>query len=119
MHEVSIAQSLVDLVEGRARDAGMDRVLEVHIRVGSLSCINSESLRTAFEIVTRGSALSSSQLRIREIEAKGRCFDCERDYDFPIDYACFCPYCFGSHTQILEGREMVLDRIEGENFHAN
>lgn len=118
LHEVSIAQSLLELVQRHASEAKMERVSEIHIRIGSLSCVNSESLRTAYSILAMDTPLESSALRIEETQAKGRCLNCERDYDFPDDFSCFCPFCFGTNTEILEGREMVLDRIEGETVHA-
>ncbi|MBT9587243.1 hydrogenase maturation nickel metallochaperone HypA [bacterium] len=61
MHEVSLAQHLIDLCQEAA--AGQP-VLSIQVRLGQGSCVAAESLQFCFEVVARGTSAQGARLDI-------------------------------------------------------
>ncbi|MGH8127758.1 MAG: hydrogenase maturation nickel metallochaperone HypA [Gammaproteobacteria bacterium] len=73
MHELSVTQSIVDACSERA--AGT-RVLRVTLEIGTLTCVQPESLRFCYEVAVEGTSLQDSELEIIRIPGRSRCRDC-------------------------------------------
>lgn len=76
MHELSIAQSVVEAVTERA--AGR-RVLRVRLQVGRLSGVVPDALRFSFDLVTDGTPAEGAALEIDEPEGRAHCRACPSD----------------------------------------
>ena len=50
MHELSLAMSIVATATELARQQGAARVIDVTLRIGRLSCVHEEALRSSFMI---------------------------------------------------------------------
>ena len=70
MHELSIAVSLVDLVEEELIQHGGGRVRAVHIQLGPLACVAKEALLFSFGLVSEGTVAEGSSLVIQEGEGQ-------------------------------------------------
>lgn len=110
MHELSIAQAIVDLV---TRHAAGRRVVSVEVNVGHLRQVVPDSLQFAFGLVTQGTALDGVELVITHVPAAGRCRDCGAESvmeDFPL----CCARCGGLNVDVLAGEELLVDALELE-----
>src|SRR5439155_7885623 len=67
MHELSIALSILDIVAEEAERRNGARVLAVHLRLGPLSGVVKESLRSAYELAREGSGFEGSELFIEGV----------------------------------------------------
>jgi hydrogenase nickel incorporation protein HypA/HybF len=76
MHEFSIAQQVVDVVQAAAVKAGSARVSEIHLRIGELSFIAEEQLRFAIGELSRGTPLEGAELTIGSEPGIARCRSC-------------------------------------------
>ena len=114
MHEFSVAQSLLEIVRDAAAREGMQPVHVVHLRVGRLSCIDPEALAMAYQLVSEQTSLAASRLEIERVEPRALCRGCGHEFDFPEDFTARCPQCDGVHLDLLQGRELVVDSIEGD-----
>ncbi|MDQ2860181.1 MAG: hydrogenase maturation nickel metallochaperone HypA [Pseudomonadota bacterium] len=61
MHELAVAQGIVDQVEARA--AGR-RVLKVTVEIGALTCVSKDALEFSFELVAESTAAHGAELEI-------------------------------------------------------
>lgn len=61
MHEVSIAQHLVEL---SCQAAGGQKILSLQLRLGTTSCVAEESLRFCFDLVARDTLAQGARLEI-------------------------------------------------------
>ncbi|MCL6599578.1 hydrogenase maturation nickel metallochaperone HypA [Alicyclobacillus macrosporangiidus] len=113
MHELSIAQSLVELAIEAAADAGIKPVKAVHLKLGTLSGVVKESLEFSFDIVTEGTPLEGARLVIEEVPVKVFCPDCREAHVLPEPFPMRCPVCGVKTGQVLEGREIELYALEG------
>jgi hydrogenase nickel incorporation protein HypA/HybF len=110
MHELSIAQAIVDIT---TRHALGRRVVRVEVKVGHLRQVVPDSLDFAFGLVGQGTALDGAELLITHIPASGRCRGCGAESvmeDFPL----CCSRCGGLDVDVLTGEELLVDALELE-----
>jgi hydrogenase nickel incorporation protein HypA/HybF len=107
MHELSIAQGIVDIC---TEHAGGRRVLAVTLEVGALSGVVPEALEFCFEACTRETLLEGARLEIERVGAVGHCPACGLDHDIR---ACFdpCPACDGL-LEVRRGEELRVKELE-------
>ena len=113
MHELSLVASVFDLLEDKAREHGGARVTAVVLKVGVLSGVVPDLLESAFEAYKKGTLAESARLEIAAVPVRLRCPDCggdtvREDADFS------CAACGSRRVEIVEGRELVVERIELE-----
>jgi hydrogenase nickel incorporation protein HypA/HybF len=68
MHELSIAMSLVELVQEQLAGEALAAVVAVNIRIGALSSVVPEALEFVWAPATQGTRLEGAQLRIERQE---------------------------------------------------
>jgi hydrogenase nickel incorporation protein HypA/HybF len=110
MHELSIAQAIVDVA---IRHAAGRRVVKVEVQVGHLRQVVPDSLQFAFSLVTQGTALDGAALEIEHVPAAGRCRECGAESameDFPLS----CAACGGLDVEVFAGEELLIDALELE-----
>lgn len=76
MHEYGLMQDVVDQVLRAHVQEGDRRVAAVRIEVGEFAVASRESLKTAYEILTRGTPLEGSVLEISEVAGHAACPAC-------------------------------------------
>ena len=113
MHELSIARSLIAIVERAARDEGFERVLEIRLKMGEFSGLVPDCLREFFPIAAEGTPAEGSVLVMETIPAAFRCLDC--GYEGPADRknAC-CPACRSTALRMTRGREFYVENLKVE-----
>jgi len=105
MHEVSIAESILDLIE---RQLGKVRKLaEVELRVGPLSGVSADSLEFCFPTVAKQKGFGSPVLKLERTLVDIRCDACQERYQVP-DPISPCPACGSWKRTILSGDELQL-----------
>ena len=113
MHELSIAQSLVQvaLEHLEAADAA-GRVTAVDVRIGTLACIHPESLRLCYDAVACGTRLEGATLRIEVAPLVAFCRACQQDRTLPSIRQLVCPVCGEPTGALRSGQELELSAIE-------
>ncbi|RJQ50712.1 MAG: hydrogenase maturation nickel metallochaperone HypA [Desulfobacteraceae bacterium] len=113
MHELSIAQRIVDIVSEEMSRNGLTRVDAVTLKVGDMAQILPDSLLFGFECLTDRTPLAGAKLIIVKIPARGSCKACVHEFD--IDgWLLNCPRCQGTAIDILSGKELEIVEIEGQ-----
>ena len=113
MHELSLIASVFDVLEEKAREHGAGRVTAVVLKVGVMSGVVPDLLESAFDIYKKGTIAETARLEIVVVPVKLRCPDCggeavREETDFS------CAGCGSRRVEIVEGRELVVERIELE-----
>lgn len=110
MHEMSIAQSIVDLVEEQARNHHSPAVEELELEIGRLAGVELHTLDFALESAVKGSMLEQARIVRHIIDGEGRCADC--GLTFPME-ALFtaCPACGSFCVKIIKGKELRVKSI--------
>ena len=114
MHELSIAQGLLEIIEQEARPYPGARVTRVHLRIGKLSAVVPDALRFAFEAITQGGIAEGAVLEIEEVPLTIRCHQCDEVFTIDDPFM-LCPQCEGTDVEMLSGRELEIRSMEIDN----
>ena len=111
MHEMSLAEGILQLVEDTARREGARRVKLVVLEIGSLASIEVEALRFCFDAVTRDSPAEGASLEIQTVPGAGWCLPCGATVPISALYDA-CPRCGSYQVQATAGTAMRVKEIE-------
>jgi len=119
MHEMSIIEALVGLLEDQLEGYPGASARTVRLRVGRLRQVEPLTLACCFEAATKGTALAGSRLKIETVTAAVRCPECALEFEVE-DNAFECPRCRALGGELLRGNELELTEIEigAKNEHA-
>jgi len=112
MHELSIAETILEQAEREVRRSGEEgRVRRLELSIGSLSGVNCDSLRFAFDLLSPETMFAGAELRIEQPPAVCRCTACDAETDVN-ELVAQCPRCGSNDILIEGGRAMLLESIE-------
>jgi len=115
MHEMSIAQSLIRIVESEMAAHGLRTVQRVKIRHGALSTMVPEALEFAFEIMTKGTPLEGAVLAFEKVPLTMSCSICKATFSPEDLHFAPCPTCGEEFGHVaLTGKELHIEHIEGD-----
>ena len=112
MHELSIAESLIQVASEYARENAAERIVSVTIRVGALSCVHQSALEFSFEVVAQGTMLEGARLHYVEVPVSVYCGTCELESPLPGIQDLRCPNCGVACGDLRSGRELDIESIE-------
>ena len=111
MHEMSIAQAIVEQAEAVMRQEGAMRVTAVSVSVGRLSGVDRGALEFAFPFVARNTPAEGATLAIEEIPAELTCRVCKATTNPDLPFL-VCERCGSADVELLCGRELQLKTVE-------
>jgi hydrogenase nickel incorporation protein HypA/HybF len=109
MHELSIAEHLIEAAESAARRAGACAVQRVSLRLGELSGVDESALRFAVAVVAQGTLLDGAALDVVAVAPAMRCAACGGEIDGLRET---CGICGSSRVIVVRGRELELASME-------
>ena len=114
MHELSIAQSIVEVVEAKALENRARQVNSVRLLIGDGSGIAAEPLIFSFEMIaSMEPLLSGAKLVIERVPHRARCRKCATEFTIP-DFVTLCPACQGWDCVVISGTELQILEMEFE-----
>lgn len=113
MHELSLAESIVELIEDAARREGFVRAKTVFMEIGGLSCVAPDALRVALDHAAQDTCLEGARLEIRCIAAEGECPACCMKVAMETSWD-VCPQCGAHPLKVLHGMEMRVVELDVE-----
>jgi hydrogenase nickel incorporation protein HypA/HybF len=118
MHELGIAQSVIEAVERERLCHAGAKPVKVALRIGELMAIDPEALRFSFDALTRETELQGLELEIQVCPRRQRCLECGAD--FPVeDFVFECPQCGATHSQCISGEQLELAYLELEEHEPS
>lgn len=113
MHEMSLAEGVLQLVEETAQREKAQRVKLVVLEIGRLSSVEPEALKFCFEAVTHGSIAQGAALEIVQVPGAGWCMPCGETVAMSESFGA-CPKCGSYQVQPTMGTDMRVKEIEIE-----
>lgn len=117
MHEISLATSLVELVEAKAKEEAFNQVLEIEVEIGQLSGVNAEAFEFAFTEVIKNSVLEGAKLLLHKISIQILCPNCHQTSTIQDAWDLSCPQCLAQGlspdqgVKVLRGREFRIRNL--------
>jgi hydrogenase nickel incorporation protein HypA/HybF len=111
MHEMSLAESMMALIENAAIDQSFSKVRAVWLEIGTLSCVEPEALRFCFEAVARDTVAEGARLEIVAVPGEGRCRTCGHNQPMQTLLE-LCEKCGGYELDISGGTLMRVKELD-------
>lgn len=116
MHEMAIAQNILDIVREEMAARRCTRLSRIALECGALSGVEPESLRLGLEALLAGGPWADARLELHIIPLRLRCFGCGTVFGGESGQDALwqpCPGCgeqFG-HT-VEQGKELRISHLE-------
>jgi hydrogenase nickel incorporation protein HypA/HybF len=111
MHEMSLAEGVLGVVQDAARAHQPCTVRTVRLEIGALAAVELEALRFAFEVVKQGSVADAAQLDIVHVPGSAWCLQCSRSVAI-AGRGEPCPECGSFQLQVTGGDRMRVKELE-------
>ena len=113
MHEMSIAEGIIQVLEEQAKSQNYSRVKTVWLEIGPLAMIETEALSFCFEAVTRSTLAEGATLNIINTKGEAFCMQCLKNVPVTQRFDS-CPECGSHQLQLTSGEEMRIKELEVE-----
>jgi hydrogenase nickel incorporation protein HypA/HybF len=113
MHELSVTQSVLQIVLRHAEKAGAKRVTHIDLTIGAFSSVVDDSVQFYFDILSQDTIAERAQLVFHRVPGELRCWDCQATFA-PDGRNYVCPACGSVRVQVVAGREFRVESIEVE-----
>lgn len=113
MHEMSLTEGILQIIEEASYEQGFKRVRTVVLEIGQLAAVETEAMRFCFDAVVQGSIAESATLEIIEVPGSGWCMHCAATVSM-ADRIAACPQCGGYRLQPNGGTGMRVKELEVE-----
>jgi len=107
MHELGIAQEIVEQVSEYARGA---RVTRVVLEIGKLAAVLPDAVRFCFDLCGEGTVLEGASLDIIETPGRARCRACGGEVS--LDRAFGRCGCGSTDLDWLSGEQLIIKEFE-------
>jgi hydrogenase nickel incorporation protein HypA/HybF len=118
MHEMGIANSVLEAVRTEMGLHPGTYPRKVAVRIGEIAAVDQDALRFCFEAIIRQTDLESLELEIEVCPRRHRCQACGDDF-VVRDYDSRCPQCASLNTACIGGDELELAYLEVEEYGAS
>jgi len=113
MHELSIANSILEAVCKERERLNGARVTKVGVRIGELAGVDPDALSFGFEVLVKDTELEPLALAIEFVSRRHECSHCGHVFTV-VDYRMDCLACGSKETRCISGDELELAYLEVE-----
>ena len=117
MHELAVAQALVEQVDAVITQHQASAATAIRVRIGPLAGVVPDLLATAFPLAAAGSRMEHAELDLVEAPIKVHCQTCGAETEAAMNRL-LCGDCGDWHTQVISGDELLLESVELETTPA-
>ncbi|MDR1152622.1 MAG: hydrogenase maturation nickel metallochaperone HypA [Bifidobacteriaceae bacterium] len=109
MHELSLCRSIYTIVR---RAVPARRVVAILLDVGALRQVVPPTLECCWGIVTEGTALEGSDLRVRTIPGVLECAECGTRTEMGRQLRLACGTCESARVRVVTGEEFMVRSVD-------
>lgn len=113
MHEMSLCESVLDILQTESKRQNFTKVKIVRLDIGVLSHVEPEAMEFCFSAVTKGTLADAAKLVILRSPGAAWCMDCNKEVEIEARFDP-CPHCGGHKLQVTGGEELKIHDLEVE-----
>ncbi len=113
MHEMAIAEGILNIAMDYAKENKAVRIAEIGLRIGEMSGVETEALDFSFRMIAKDTIAENAVLKLNRIPLIGKCNLCGKEFHIE-HYDFWCPDCKDGVLGIQSGREMQVEYLEVE-----
>jgi hydrogenase nickel incorporation protein HypA/HybF len=111
MHELSLAQSLVEQILSAAKEENATQVLRVVVAIGPYAGVDKKAFEFVFPFAAEGTSVEGAELVIEDVPATIECNLCHvTTRADPTQLV--CPHCGSDSVEIKGGHEFLIREVE-------
>jgi len=114
MHEVGIANSIIEAGQTEAARHAGSKLVRIGIRVGALAGVDNDALRFAFTVLIQGTEMEAVAFEIQSCPRRNRCLECDCEFESGV-YSDPCPRCQSERSIVTGGEELDIAFVEVED----
>ena len=107
MHELAIAESILESVHQVARRRGLAKVERVGVRIGRLSGVLPDALQFCFGAIVSDTPDSGMRLEIEEVPVRVECRSCSAESEID-DWTFMCSACGATDVEVKTGMDASI-----------
>lgn len=111
MHEMSLCEGVLQILEDQATVQGYKKVNAVWLEIGKFAGVEEEALRFCFDVVCKNTLAENAKLEIINVPAKTWCMQCSQSV-IVEDRHSPCPQCGSYQLQSEGGDELRVKELE-------
>ncbi len=111
MHELSIAQNIIEIMEDYSQRVDDKKFKAVYLEVGEMSNVLVDSLQFSFNSLIEGTKFSSAKLMVEKISVRIICKNCKTKAEL-VEFNFSCKNCGSNQIEIVSGNELEISKIE-------
>lgn len=113
MHELTLAERALGIVDKTARAAGAQRVTRIRLSIGALAHVDPDTMQYCCEVVSRDSLAEGAQIEVTRAPGLAWCSTCQAEVAL-AQVGEPCPACGGYQLRITDGDQMQVVDISIE-----
>ncbi len=117
MHELGIAESILDTIRLKSKELNGASIKSVGLRIGALSNIVDDALHFAFTVIAKDTEFAYVELEIERCPVQIECLDCGRR-SAVADLHFRCDKCGSGRVEVIQGYELEISHLEIESNSA-
>ena len=110
MHELTIAQSIVELADEIAVKENAVAVQTIEIEIGALSGVVLDALEFALKIMVKNTKLEKAKINYLKVDGLADCSNCNSQFK-TNDLLAFCPKCNHANFRIIDGKQLRIKSL--------
>ncbi len=113
MHEISLCEGVLRVIEEQAAVQNYHKVKTVWLEVGALAGVELDALRFGFEVVMKASIAEDARLEIIDQPGQAWCSQCMKNVTIRQRFDA-CPECGAYQLQVNGGEALRIKELEVE-----
>ncbi len=111
MHELSLAEALVEQLTEVANREGAQKIVSIDLELGAMSGVEREPFEFSFPIVARGTIAEGAELRFDEVPLRVSCRACGESTGPEYPYV-VCEACGSNDVEVVGGKDFKVKSME-------
>jgi len=114
MHELSVTESILNIVVKHALANNAEKVLVVHLKIGELTDLVDEYIQHYFDYLSKDTIAEGAKLNIERSPVIFECRDCKNRFPVSLKDSrkIACTNCESVNVALVSGREYFINNIE-------
>ncbi len=113
MHELALAQNIIELLEELAINHQFSQVKQVWLDIGIMACIEVPALHFGLNVAASNTIAENALFHITVEPEQGWCLSCNQPFISQTSIQ-LCPHCNSGKVQINDSGKMRIREIEVE-----
>jgi hydrogenase nickel incorporation protein HypA/HybF len=113
VHELSITQSILEIVLKQAEQAHAKKVTKISLVIGEMTGVVSDSVQFYLDILTKETIAAGARVSFTLVPSKAICRNCNQIFELK-EFDWTCPHCQGNIIDVTTGKELIVESIEVE-----